>query len=106
VTDAHAFPELDKATQIDGMRVAASRRGRVWQVAGWPPHDPEAARAMFAAWQRLHLGPQPWTTSTQALVADANAPAGPASGALREILATVLVVLFVLERMLTHARRR
>lgn len=106
VTDAHAFPELDKATQVDGMRVAGSRRGRVWQTAGWPPRDPEAARAMFAAWQRLHLAPQPYTTPAQTLVADPKAPVGPASGALREILATALVVLFVLERMLTHVQRR
>jgi hypothetical protein len=106
VTDARAFPELDKAGQVDGIRVAESRRGRVWQMAGWPPRDAEAARALFAAWQRLHLAPQPWTAPAQVLVADPNAPAGPASGALREILATLLVALFVLERMLTHVRRR
>jgi hypothetical protein len=106
VIDAHAFPELDKAGQVDGMRVAGSSRGRVWQVDGQPLHDLDAARAMFAAWQRLHLGPQPYTAPAQALVLDVKAPAGPASGALREMLATALVVLFVLERMLTHARRR
>jgi hypothetical protein len=106
VTDAHAFPELDKAAEVDGMRVAGTRGGRVWQMAGSPPRDPDAARAAFAAWQRLHLAPQPYTVPTQTLAPDVNAPAGPASGALREILATLLVALFVLERMLTHARRR
>jgi hypothetical protein len=106
VTDAHAFPELGKAAPVDGLRVAAGARGRMWQVKGWPPHDADAARGLFAAWQRLHLGPQPWTIPAQALAADAKAPAGPAGGALREILATLLVALFVLERMLTHVRRR
>jgi len=106
VTDAHTFPELDQAARVDGMRVTETPRGRVWQIAGWPPREPEAARAVFAAWQRLHLAPQPYTAPAQALSAEPNAPAGPASGALREILATLLVALFVLERMLTHARRR
>jgi hypothetical protein len=106
VTDAHAFPEVDKAAEVDGMRTAAGARGRLWQSSSWPPHDPDAARALFAAWQRLHLGPQAWTMPAQALAADATAPAGPASGALREALASALAVLFVLERMLTHVRRR
>jgi hypothetical protein len=106
VTDARAFPELGQAGQVDGMRVAASARGRLWQSAGWPPHDVDGARALFAAWQRQHLGPQAWTMPAQALAADASVPAGPASGALREALASALVVLFVLERMLTHVRRR
>lgn len=106
VTDVHAFPGLDQAAQVDGMRIAASDRGRVWQSNVWPPRDADAARALFAAWQDLHLGPQAWTLPTQALAADARAPAGPASGALRQMLAISLLVLFVLERMLTHARRR
>lgn len=106
VTDVHTFPELDKAARVDGMRVAQIGRGRVWQSSTWPPHDADAARALFAAWQRLHLGPQHWTMPAQVMAADHEAPAGPASGALREMLSTLLVVLFVLERMLTHARGR
>lgn len=106
VTDVRAFPELGKAVQVDGMRVADSSRGRVWQSDTWPPRDAETGRALFAAWQRLHLGPQPYTPPPQALAPDANASAGPASGALREMLAIVLVALFVLERMLTHVGRR
>jgi hypothetical protein len=108
--DARAFPELAQGTQVDGLRMAAGARGRVWspaQSAGaWPPHELEAARALFAAWQRLQLGPQAYPMPVQATLADAAAPVGPASGALRALLATLLVVLFALERMLTHARRR
>jgi hypothetical protein len=106
VTDLGAFPGLGNAARIDGMRVAAGARGRVWASNAWPPHDADTARALFAAWQRLHLGPQPYTPPAQAIVADAKAPAGSAGGALRELLASALVVLFVLERMLTHARGR
>jgi hypothetical protein len=40
------------------------------------------------------------------LAPDAAAPAGPAGGALRELLSIALLVLFALERMLTHVRRR
>jgi hypothetical protein len=106
VSDLRAFPASSQAIQVDGLRVAAGARGRVWASSAWPPHDADAARALFAAWQRLHLGPQPYTLPAQAIVADAAAPAGPASGALRELLASALVVLFALERMLTHVRRR
>jgi hypothetical protein len=61
---------------------------------------------MFASWQRLHLGPAPHTAPPQAPVVDAHAPAGPPGGALRDALAMVLLVLFALERIATHVRRR
>jgi len=104
--NADAFPELAKAEIIDGMRWADSPRGRLWHGDGWPPRDPDGARALFAAWQRLHVGAQPYTAPAQVLASDAAAPAGPASGALRHWLSLALVVLFALERMLTHVRRR
>jgi hypothetical protein len=109
-SDARLFPELAQAARVDGLRVAASARGRVWAPAqaqdAWAPRDADAARALFAAWQRLQLGPQAYPMPVQATAADGGAPAGPASGALRAFLATLLVALFALERMLTHARRR
>ncbi len=98
VADTTAFPELAKAAHAD------SPRGRLWHAG--PPHDPDGARALFAAWQRQHLGAQPYTSPAQALVPDAAAPAGPASGALRYWLGLALVVLFALERIVTHVRRR
>jgi hypothetical protein len=98
VADTTAFPELAKAAHAD------SPRGRLWHAA--LPHDADGARALFAAWQRQHLGPQPYTAPAQALARDAAAPAGPASGALRRWLSLALVVLFALERSVTHVRRR
>jgi hypothetical protein len=109
VANADAFPELAGAANIDGMRWADSPRGRLWHADGWPPRDPDGARALFAAWQRLHVGPLPYTAPAQVLVADAAAPdagsANAASGALRRWLGLALVVLFALERSVTHARR-
>ena len=106
VTHADGFPELAHAAAVDGMRWADSPRGRLWQVDGRAPQDPDGGRALFAAWQRLHLVTQPYTAPAQALVPDAAAPAGPASGALRHWLGLALVVLFALERTVTHVRRR
>jgi hypothetical protein len=106
VAQADGFPELAHAAVIDGMRRTDSARGRLWLADGGPPRDPDGARALFAAWQRLHLGTQPYTAPAQALVPDAAAPAGPASGALRRWLGLALVVLFALERIMTHVRRR
>lgn len=106
VGDARGFPELASAVLVDGMRVASGSRGRVWQSDTWPPRDADAARALLAAWQDLHLGPQPYAMPARTFAADARAPAGPDEGALRRALAIALVSLFVLERMLTHVRRR
>jgi hypothetical protein len=104
--DARAFPELADAVLVDGMRVASGARGRVWQSDAWPPRDADAARALLAAWQDLHLGPQPYPMPARTFAADARAPAGPDEGAMRRALAIALVSLFVLERILTHVRRR
>jgi hypothetical protein len=105
-TDAAAWPGLAQAPSVDGVRWMDSPRGRVWHADGWPPQEPDDARALLAAWQRLHVGMQPYTAPAQALAPDAAAPAGPASGALRAWLGMALVALFALERMLTHVRRR
>jgi len=106
VADTSAFPELRKAPQADGLHYLDSPRGRLWSAAWLPPRDADAARTMFASWQRLHLGLAPHTAPPQAPVVDARAPAGPSGGALREALATALLVLFALERIVTHVRRR
>lgn len=104
--DARAFPELAKVTPVAGLRQADSAHGRLWNADGWSPLDAAAARILFADWQRLHVGVLPYVAPPQVLPADANAPAGPASGALRNWLSIALLVLFALERSVTHVRRR
>ena len=106
VVDASAFPELAKAPQVDGLRYVDTPRGRLWSAAWLPPHDAAAARTMFETWQRLHAGVQPHTAPPQAPLVDARAPAGPFGGALRDALSAALLVLFALERIATHVRRR
>jgi hypothetical protein len=106
VADATAFPELAKAPQVDGMRYVDSARGRLWSNPTWSPRDAAAMRALVADWQRLHVGPQPYALPAQVLRPDAGAPMASIGGALRERLALLLVVLFALERIVTHVRRR
>lgn len=106
VADATSFPELEKAPQVDGMRYLDSTRGRLWRAAWLPPQDAAAARTLFASWQRLHVGLRPYTAPAQAPVVDARAPAGPDGGALHDALSAALLVLFALERIVTHVRRR
>lgn len=106
VTDLAAFPELAKAPQVDGLRYADSPRGRLWHAEAWPPRTPEAARALLDNWQRLHVGPLDHTAPSRVFEASSAARAPEPSGALRDLLMALIVALFVLERILTHARRR
>lgn len=104
--DTTAFPELDKAAQVDGMRYATGARGRVWTAASWPPQAPDAARRLFENWQRLHYAPLPYTMPSQTIAATQGVAPAPASGALRYLLTLVLLGLFATERILAHASRR
>lgn len=106
VGDARAFPELAQPKTVGAIRYADSGRGRLWTMDAWPLADAEGARALLASWQRLQYPPQPYTAPSRTLAIDASAAAGPASGALREWLSIALLVLFALERILTHVRRR
>ena len=106
VTDIAAFPELGKAQQVDGLRYADSARGRVWSSEAWPPATADAARALLDDWQRLHVGPPSHTAPSRVFEASGTARAPEPSGALRDMLMALLAALFVLERSLTHARRR
>lgn len=106
VTDMAAFPELGQAAQVDGLRYADSPRGRLWHAEAWPPRTLDAARALLDNWQRLHAGPVAHTAPSRVFEASGTARAPEPSGALRELLMALLVALFVLERILTHARRR
>lgn len=106
VTEIAAFPELAKAPQVDGLRYADSARGRLWHSDTWPPQTPGAARTLLENWQRLHAGPPSYTAPSQVFAASSSARAPEPSGALRDMLMALLAALFVLERILTHARRR
>ncbi|HWJ94947.1 MAG TPA: hypothetical protein VNT33_09510 [Telluria sp.] len=105
IVDDTAFPELkNSAREVDGMRYADSARGRLWLADA--PKDADAARKLFDTWQRLHYAPVPHVAPPQALAAGKTHAAAEADGELRDMLLAVVVGLFALERMLTHARRR
>jgi hypothetical protein len=106
VADTSAFPELKKAPQAAGLHYADSPRGRLWHAASWPPQTADAARTLLENWQRLHAGPPAYTMPARVFEASAGVRAPEPSGALRGILMALLVALFVLERILSHARRR
>ena len=106
ITNPAAFPELATARSLNGLQYADSARGRLWHHPEWPPQNVDAARALLDNWQQLHIGPRPYTLPSQVFAASKSANAPAPSGALRGILLAILVGLFVLERSLTHARRR
>ncbi len=106
VADASAFPELAKAPTVDGIRYADSARGRLWTSDAWPPSDPAAARRLLETWRSLHYAPLAYTAPSQSFAASSVPSTTHADGALRGFLMWALVVLFALERSVTHARRR
>lgn len=106
VGDTTAFPELARASAVDGLRYADSARGRLWSHPAWPAADPDTARAQFETWQRLHHLPPAFTAPAQTIDAAPSAAQAPINGALRYLLTLALLALFALERILAHAKRR
>lgn len=101
-----SFPELAQAPAVDGIRYADSARGRLWTSANWPPANASAARQLLESWRRLHYTPVVHTAPSVRFAPSTLAASEHAGGALRDFLMLALVVLFALERILTHARRR
>ncbi|USX21301.1 hypothetical protein NHH82_03785 [Oxalobacteraceae bacterium OTU3REALA1] len=105
-----AFPELKNAAAITinglTLKYADSPRGRLWTSEAFPPRDADTARAVFEAWQSLSAAPAPaypmpsQTLATARAFSPANIDARPATW-----VAYVLLALFLLERILAHARR-
>ncbi|MDB5909696.1 MAG: hypothetical protein JWP34_3810 [Massilia sp.] len=105
IGDSTAFPELGNAPSVDGVRYADSARGRLWTSDAWPPRDADAARKVFETWQQLHYVPVAYTLPSQVLAPAGSTPVA-SEGSLRDQLLLVLAILFAIERILTHARRR
>jgi hypothetical protein len=104
------FPELAKASTltINGLtlKYADSSRGRLWTSDAFPPRDADSARALYETWQLLQAAtalayPAPSQTFAAARgLLPAIADVKPAAWLMLALLA-----LFILERILTHARR-
>ena len=106
-----AFPELAHASTltVNGivLKYADGPRGRLWTSDAFPPRDADSARALYDTWQLLHAAPAP------AYPAPSQSFAAAARNALPTItdakpaawLMLALLALFIIERILTHARR-
>jgi hypothetical protein len=88
------------------LQVADSARGRLWASDAWPPSDADGARTLYEAWHALHFPPQAWPLAAQTLPPQRTAPLAVPGTRPDAWLAYVLLVLFMLERLVTHVRRR
>ncbi|MET0267263.1 MAG: hypothetical protein ABW202_16825 [Duganella sp.] len=109
---ASAWPELDKAASrtitINGikLRYVDSARGRLWTSDALPPRDVDTARALYQAWRMLDAEPTPAYPAPAQTFDTVSAPAQPlAQQQPSRWIALALLALFLLERILTHARR-
>ena len=105
-----AFPELKSAAAItvNGVpfKYVDSPRGRLWISEAFPPRDADTARALYEAWQALSAAPGPaYPMPSQALTKGLSASPGRIDAKPAAWLAYVLFALFLLERILAHARR-
>ena len=105
-----SFPELANASTlvINGitLKYADSPRGRLWASDAWPARDADTARAIYDAWQLLAASPAPaYPTPSQTFGATRGALPAVTDAKPATWLALALLALFVLERILTHARR-
>lgn len=101
------LPELvgAPALSVNGftLRQADSPRGRLWRLDA--PRDADGARAIFDAWQALQAVPQAYPMPAQTLAPHKAASPLPRDAAPEPWLLVLLLALFCLERILTHARR-
>ena len=107
---ATAFPELKNAVAITinglTLKYVDSQRGRLWTSETFPPRDADTARALYEAWQSLSAAPVPaYPMPSQALAAASGASSAIIDARPATWLSYVLLALFLLERILAHARR-
>jgi hypothetical protein len=107
---AAAFSELANASTltINGivLKYADSPRGRLWTSDAFPPRDADTARALYEAWQLLSAAPAPaYATPSQTFPAARSASSVITNAKPATWLAIALLALFMLERILTNARR-
>ena len=88
------------------LQVTDSPRGRLWASDAWPPQDADGARALYETWHALHVPPEAWPLAAQTLPARRAAPLAMADARPDSWLAYALLALFILERLVTHVRRR
>lgn len=106
-----AFGATEAASQplaINGLQLqtASSPQGRLWISAAMPPQTADAARALYETWQSLTRPVQPYPMPAMQLAPRRNSPLAMPGTPPATWLAYLLLALFVLERLMTHVRRR
>jgi hypothetical protein len=109
-TASSAFPELARASTltINGLvlKYADSPRGRLWTSDAFPSRDADTARALYESWQLLSPAPSPAYAMPSQTFGAARSPLPAITGAKpAQWLALAVLALFIIERILTHARR-
>lgn len=106
-TDFAATPELANAPTLTmnglSLKYADSPRGRLWRIDA--PHDADGARAIYDTWQALQAALPAYAMPAQTLAPLKTAATMPADAESEPWLLVLLLALFCLERILTHARR-
>jgi hypothetical protein len=110
VGDARTVPELANGTALTvngiAFKYADTQRGRVWSSDAFPPRDAAKARALYEAWQLLASAPAAAYAMPSQQFAVVRSALPAVNGAMPERwLALLLLALFMLERILAHARR-
>lgn len=102
-------PELAGAPTLDingiKLRYADSARGRLWASDAWPAPDAETARAIFATLNALDRAAPDYPAPAQAFAAERGVGV-PLEASPAAWIGWLLLTLFSLERIVTHARRR
>jgi hypothetical protein len=94
--------------RINGLQLqtADSPRGRLWASTAWPPQDVETATALYETWQALARPIQTYVAPVLTLPTQRSNPLSPPATMRASWLACALAALLILERLVTHARRR
>jgi len=102
---APVAPSASWTLMINGiaLQINDTPHGRTWSSAAWPAKDADTARAIYETWQALSAPVAPYPAPSH--VFSTGKPSGPTAVEPLAWLAWLLLALFLLERILTHARR-
>ena len=100
-----AAPPAALGLMINGidLQISDAPHGCTWSSAIWPARDADTARAIYETWQALssRIAHYPSPSHTFSI----GKPGAPSAVEPLTWLAWLLLALFLLERILTHARR-
>jgi hypothetical protein len=101
-------PAAAVSTSVNGLalHMEDTAQGRSWSSARWPLQDADGARALYQTWQQLTMPLAPYPLPPQSQVQWRSGVMAAVDGEPAPWLAWTLLALFILEGLLSHARRR